>query len=83
MITIGAESSTGTLGAHMEFDRKYEVEAARADYEDDDPPWPPGPRVLAHLPEQHAITLPKANHTCICICMSTYLSAYEIMLLCS
>jgi len=78
MIMIGVVRSNctlGALGAHTEFDRQYEVEAAGANYEDDDPPWPPGPRVLACLPDQHGITLHKANHICICtyVCLHIFL----------
>ena len=70
---------------HRKFDRTYELEAASANYGDDDPPWPPGPRVLAHLPDQHAITLPKTNHIFVCSYMYVYMAFLYIFifLLCS
>lgn len=61
---------------HRKFDRKYELEAACAEYGDDDPPWPPGPRVLAHLPDQHAITLPKTNHIFICTYICVFMCLF-------
>lgn len=70
---------------HRKFDRKYELEAACANYGDENPPWPPGPRVLARLPDQHAITPPKNKPFFICTYTGVYVSFLYIFIfwLCS
>lgn len=72
--------------ARGQFIRIYEKEDACANYDDEDPPWPPGPHVLAHLPDWHhpfpkpAIPLHSLIYI-ICVCVLSVHHSFSVFMM--